>query len=489
MLFHRATVLLLATSIQYARAQTYTPMNDTFNSTATISVAAANAANLTALDRHNAVVALEFQQTNYATGSVGTDEFYTVPTNSSTALPGDILKIEFNATAKAFSLPPTTAISRILYMTASYNGTAVPASAYILWPYLPRKQPDGTFPVVGFAHGTTGIFGECAPSHTRPLQYNYGVTYTLALQGYVVVAPDFAGLGVNRTATGSPILNPYGVNPAAANDLFYAVQAAQSAFATLSKEFVIVGHSQGGGAAWAAAQRQALKPVAGFLGTVAGSPPTSSSGQVTSNAANTQTIRVAHGLSAVFPDFTPSMWLNELGLARLNLLTQTQGCTPLEAPILGSDALTLPNFDDNFYYEAFANISQNGGKPIGRPMLVLQGTADPTVPANGTTAAVNKTCEAFPATQIEYHLYQDVTHSKPCYPTLYLHSSKYRLDPSMWVSQRTWLGWIEDRFAGKNASAGCSTTHSTAALPLSNYLEDANWYIEIATQVYETNAG
>ena len=143
------------------------------------------------------------------------------------------------------------------------NGSAVPASAYILWPYLPRLQSDGTFQVVGFAHGTTGIFGECAPSHTRPLQYNYGVTYTLALQGYVVVAPDFAGMGVNRTASGSPILHPYGVNPSAANDLFYAVQAAQSAFATLSKEFVIVGHSQGGSAAWAAAQRQALKPVAG----------------------------------------------------------------------------------------------------------------------------------------------------------------------------------------------------------------------------------
>jgi hypothetical protein len=208
-----------------------------------------NAANLTALDHNNAVVTLRFQRTNYATGAFGTAELYTVPANLSTALPGDILKIEFNATAEAFSLLPTTAISRILSMTASYNGTAVPASVYILWPYLPRKQRDGTFPVIGFGHGTTGIFGEFALSHTRPLQCNYGVTYRLALQGYVVVAPDYAGLGVNQTATGSPILHPYGVNPTAANDLFYAVQAVQSAFATLSEEFSIVGHSQGGGGA------------------------------------------------------------------------------------------------------------------------------------------------------------------------------------------------------------------------------------------------
>lgn len=57
----------------------------------------------------------------------------------------------------------------------------------------------------------------------------------------------------------------------------------------------------------------------------------------------------------------------------------------------------------------------------------------------------------------------------------------------MWVSQRQWLGWIEDRFAGKNASAGCSVTnHTKAAMPLSNYLQNANWFIEYATQSYET---
>jgi hypothetical protein len=268
-----------------------------------------NAANLTALDHNNAVVTLRFQRTNYATGAFGTAELYTVPANLSTALPGDILKIEFNATAEAFSLLPTTAISRILSMTASYNGTAVPASVYILWPYLPRKQRDGTFPVIGFGHGTTGIFGEFALSHTRPLQCNYGVTYRLALQGYVVVAPDY--------------LHPYGVNPTAANDLFYAVQAVQSAFATLSEEFSIVGHSQGGGGAGGSGATSSFNARGRILWNRRGSPPTSSSGQAANSASGTQTVRVAHGLSAVFPDFTPSMWLNELSLACLNLLTHT----------------------------------------------------------------------------------------------------------------------------------------------------------------------
>ena len=35
-----------------------------------------------------------------------------------------------------------------------------------------------------------------------------------------------------------------------------------------------MGHSQGRGAAWAAAQRQAITPVEGYLGTIVGSPDT-----------------------------------------------------------------------------------------------------------------------------------------------------------------------------------------------------------------------
>ena len=64
----------------------------------------------------------------------------------------------------------------------SLNGTLSPASAYILWPYTPRVVVDG-FPVICWAHGTGGGFGECAPSHVRNLWYQFTAPYTLALQG------------------------------------------------------------------------------------------------------------------------------------------------------------------------------------------------------------------------------------------------------------------------------------------------------------------
>jgi pimeloyl-ACP methyl ester carboxylesterase len=97
----------------------------------------------------------------------------------------------------------------------------------------------------------------------------------MALQGYAVLGIDYTGLGVSEYANGSLIPNQAEIFPAAANDLFYGVEAAQAAFPQLlSKEFVVVGHSLGGGAAWAAAERQAQKPVNGYLGAVAGSPAT-----------------------------------------------------------------------------------------------------------------------------------------------------------------------------------------------------------------------
>lgn len=413
---HLRCSLALATAANVSNVlaqQLFTSQTDTFNSSANISTAAASAAGISELVTHNAQIALNFERSNWATGSVADDPFYHVPSNSSNAPPGSVLKIEFNSTVTQFALPPDTALSRILFMSETFNGSAVPASAYILWPYLPRTQPDGRFQVVGFAHGTCGSFGECGPSHLRPFQYQFGATYTLAMQGYVVVAPDYTGLGVNRTADGTPIVLQYLVNPAAANDIFYAVEAAQTAFSTLSDQFVVVGHSQGGGAAWAAAERQVSRPVKGYLGTVAGSPATNFT-ELVGGAGTTapDILLVANGLSSVFPTFSLSDWLTDTGIKLLNLATQLQGCTGVTSQLFSNATLALPNYQDNFYFNAFAKLASTGGKAISGPMLVLQGTADPTVPSIVTDQVVNITCEAFPESQIEYIIYADVTHSK-----------------------------------------------------------------------------
>ena len=84
-----------------------------------------------------------------------------------------------------------------LHSPTQHRAILIPASTYILWPSTTRVLIDGV-PVIGWAHGASGGFGECAPSDVHNEWYQFTALYTLALQGYVVVAPDYAGLDIDR---------------------------------------------------------------------------------------------------------------------------------------------------------------------------------------------------------------------------------------------------------------------------------------------------
>jgi len=418
---------------------------------------------------HNVAIALEFEKAKWANGSVDDDEFYSVPRNASLAPVGALLKVQVDSNTSAYTLPPNTALSRIMYQTETLNGSKIPASAYVLWPYSPRTQPDG-YPVIGWAHGTSGGFGNCAPSHVKDLWYQSEAPYTLALQGYVVVAPDYAGLGVNKDAEGKPILHPYLAFQAHANDLFNAVHAAQTAFRDLSKHFVLMGHSQGGGVAWGAAQRQALRPVDGYLGTVAMSPITRVIDQVEIIGAvdNEAIVLLANGLPSIFPKFRISDILTPAGVKSLNLLSEVQGCNSPTFELFSEPGLFQPDWPKNHYVQAFQSLTANGDHPIAGPMLVIQGEVDNLVPLQLTTEAVDKVCKDFPESQLEYVTLADVTHV-----------------PAVYASQRQWLAWIKDRFANKVAAQGCGRSRLASPRPYQFYQKEENWYIKAATQVYE----
>ena len=447
-----------------------TAQNVTFGSAFHLTERQQQDAGLNTSQVNNIEVALNFERSNWAHGSVGNDPFYRLPSNATSAPPGALLKLEVSANTSAYTLPPNTALSRILYQSRTLNGSSVPASAYILWPYTPRVEHDG-YAVIGWAHGTSGVFGECAPSHIRNLWYQFTTPYTAALQGYVVVAPDYAGLGVDHDSNGDPVRHTYLANPAHANDLFFSVQAAQTAFESLSKRFVIVGHSQGGGAAWAAARRQTLEPVKGYLGAIAGSPVTNIHDLIAMAGVEAGGVGflLAHGLPEVFPEFNASAFLTPAGLKRYALLADIQGCSSVASVSLLEPELFQPAWYDNAYAKLYFDLSKNGGQPIAGPMLVLQGEGDLSVPVSLTTNAVNITCHAHPRSQIQYITYPGVAHTSV-----------------MFASQVTWLDWIADRFASKPVAKRCQHSSVASSRPYSEYQVDPNWFIEYATAPYET---
>lgn len=410
--------------------------------------------------------ALEWEKQQWATGSVLEDEFYVAPENSSDAAPGTLLKLEQNTKTSLYAIPPAAALSRFVYQSKTLNGSLVPVSAYILWPYSPRSSSDG-YQVVAWSHGTSGTSANCAPSHMINLWQHHLAPYNLALQGYVVVATDYAGLGVAKTALGEPIVHEYLALPSHANDVFYSVQAARAAFPELGQQFVVMGHSQGGGSAWAAAQRQAKEPVEGYLGAVAISPVTTvlaESDPVLSLLA----VGMLAGIAAYFPEFKPADILTPDGAERYSLVQTLGACSPASLTLLSDIKLLQSSWTQNPFVQKFQSLIFNVGKPIANPLLVIHGESDPSLDVNVTTAAVEKTLHEFPLAPLEYIRIPGVTHV-----------------PAMTSSQRVWMDWIADRFAGRPMTSSGVRSELKAAMPIAAYQHELNSYHSLATIFYQ----
>lgn len=465
--------LLLVFSVQ-AQLQPIHVQNNTFNSSFSLSPAQIQAANLSAILTSNVEIAVNFERTNWATGSVAQDPFYTPPPVNKSTPPGTLLAVEQVTNTNLYTLAPGLALSRILFVSETINGTAIPASAYILWPWQAKTFPSSSLnvsgiPVVGWAHGTSGVHGECAPSHIRNLWYQYSAPFTLALQGYAVVAPDFAGLGVNTTAEGEFIPHQYLANPTGANDVIFAVEAAQKAFPELSKHFVTMGHSQGGGVTWAVAQRQALRPVDGYLGTVAGSPVTD---LIASIAVSPTAIiiakLIAQSLESIYPSFSITDIFTDRGVELYRLSQELGACNSVEFQLFADpQEWVRPDWVESLYISPYVNLTANGGRPISGPMLVLQGTADPIINDTVTTAAVDETCRLYPESEIEYAVVEGVSHV-----------------PALYAGQQIWLDWIADRFAGVPVSQRCSRSNYSSLRPVETYQAELAYYLQIALEPY-----
>lgn len=153
----------------------------------------------------------------------------------------------------------------VLYKSADVAGDAVPVSGTVM---VPRGNPPrGGWPVVSFAHGTTGIADQCAPSRYRMLSGDYGKQAIGPLlggylkAGYAVAQTDYQGLG-------TPGVHQYLVGRSAARGVLDMARAARRLDRRIGRRLLIAGHSQGGHAAlWAAGEADDWTPELRVLGT------------------------------------------------------------------------------------------------------------------------------------------------------------------------------------------------------------------------------
>src|SRR5829696_6738381 len=145
-------------------------------------------------------------------------------------------------------LPNTRTAYLLRYATTSAKGRRALSTGTV---FLPEgRAPRGGWPVISWAHGTSGLGDACAPSRVGPALPDRDRPYLgrWLEQGYATVASDYAGLGTRG-------LPAYLHGRSTAHNVVDMVKAGRRHLAgrsrdrRLSRRWAVVGQSQGGGAA------------------------------------------------------------------------------------------------------------------------------------------------------------------------------------------------------------------------------------------------
>jgi hypothetical protein len=119
-------------------------------------------------------------------------EFYSTAPNLSGTKPGDLLRKESFA---GYSLPKGATAVRILYHSLDATGQDVATSGVVLIPA--GTPPASGWPVIAWAHGTSGVARLCAPSAMKDVYYGDEGLMPMVAAGFAVVATDYHGLGTD----------------------------------------------------------------------------------------------------------------------------------------------------------------------------------------------------------------------------------------------------------------------------------------------------
>jgi acetyl esterase/lipase len=155
---------------------------------------------------------------------------------------------------------------RVQYWTTSQSGAPLAVTGIVA---APREAiPPRPRRVIAWTHGAWGVAEKCAPS-LSPNFFTATAGLDAIREGYVVVAPDYPGLG-------SATMHPFLVGVDTANSVLDAVRAAREIpGAAAGSSFAVWGESQGGHAAlWTATTARSYAPDLTLVGTAAAAPPT-----------------------------------------------------------------------------------------------------------------------------------------------------------------------------------------------------------------------
>lgn len=290
--------------------------------------------------------------------------------------------------------------AKITYLsTSGLDGSQQTVTGTVFEPV--GDPPEGGWPVIVFGHGTTGVTEECGPSTSPGLLGTADAIRALLGLGYIMVVPDYQGLGNHNT------YHPYLDATTEGYNMIDAMRATKKLLPKASDKWVAFGVSQGGQASWAANELNTKysSPDLDLVGSVSVSPAVNLSGLADLAMAGTLTpqqsismVMILTALKKEHPDLNLDDYRRGAAQKNWNVL---QGCSLDQvqkrldiAKTLSPDDLRPagPEAADRLR-DYLIQMSALPRSPASAPMLVFHGDADQVVPVAWVDAAVKRACD------------------------------------------------------------------------------------------------
>ncbi len=385
------------------------------------------------MNRSLTFIALCAVSTLFAAQAAAQTPFYAPSPGELAGRPGSLIRQEAVPGA-----PMGSVALRILYRSTGLNGEPIAASGIAVVPLAP--PPPGGRPVIVWAHPTTGVVPQCAPSLSPTFFQKVQGLVPMLERGYVVVAPDYPGLG-----TTGP--HPYLVGESEGRAVLDAVRAARSLPVAAGRRFAVWGHSQGGHAAlYAGLIAHNYAPELELVGVAAAAPATelgtllrddykTAVGKILTTMALWSWTRVFDAPigNVVAADVMPTVDK----LAEQCIESRVEGLTAamIELP-LQRKFVTVPDITKVEPWQSIMRRNTPGALRRDLPLLMIQGTADTIVEPAVTEAYVARQCKTGGA--VRFMLVPGVGH-----------------DPIARDMAPVAVEWMAERFAGSPPPSDC----------------------------------
>ncbi|MDE0194064.1 MAG: alpha/beta fold hydrolase, partial [bacterium] len=351
--------------------------------------------------------------------------------------PGEIIDIE------ELDLGEDYVGYRVLYHSRSLRGDDIAVSGFVATPA--GEPPPGGWPLVAYAHGTTGTADVCAPSHDAEGEIVSNGSY---LGGYAVAATDYEGLG-------TPGLHPYIVGRSEARGVLDSVRAAHNLGSMLgadgmprvsvSDDFVVWGHSQGGHAAIHTGQHwQEYAPELQLLGVASGAPPSQFAllySVLLGGPFQGYLAMASAAFAEAYDEVELDQVYTEEAIALMDVLETgcKQDVFDVFNPLSAEQMLKVASPLGVSPWDRVIVENDTNQAPVPVPLLILHGSDDEQIPALSSQILLGQLCVLDGQGPTDRILYEGHDHG------------------SVIAAQRDdLLGWIADRFAGEAAPNTCA---------------------------------